>query len=446
MCWSWQVSLFFAVCETVLILGIVWLCKKWPAFYQRKYGSPPTEKNLQQCRRVLWAVPFCVTINVVEWSEVFIWLSNPVSADILTAGGSTCQCSTANMLWTGLAGAAVTLQPFVCAIFFYKTHERCDFYKKPCDKRAPEPQQYVPMEREKRHDGKEFVTDIISSLRGSGAEEVMGEIGESEFPASEFSQPAANVNRRRAAAGDGDVQEQEVVAHVPLDTVGDAVGPSAGAELASASAVDHSCEVDYEGYPERDRFLLVYISAALTSALLWAGSAYTTFFPDKHCSFNPHYFGTMMNSCTCSYVGRYGHLVWTFVFPCSLIHFVPNFFPYALFANLAAVFYAPVWVASPMFFSLPLFLWELVWFWGSTEAYSVWCWTGSAATVMYFCFACALYMPGFHDYMMEDSGFNGTIIQFFSFYKEGILKALNGSPHWRRFWGQLGIKCPVPSS
>jgi hypothetical protein len=30
----------------------------------------------------------------------------------------------------------------------------------------------------------------------------------------------------------------------------------------------------------------------------------------------------------------------------------------------------------------------------------VWCWTGSAATVMYFCFACALYMPGFHDYMM----------------------------------------------
>lgn len=154
--------------------------------------------------------------------------------------------------------------------------------------------------------------------------------------------------------------------------------------------------------------------------------------------------------------------MWTFVFPCSLIHFIPNFFPYALFANLAAVFYAPVWVASPMFFSLPLFLWELVWFWGSTEAYSVWCWTGSAATVMYFCFACALYMPGFHDYMMvstlthahcsraafsqadtmqEESGFNGTIIQFFSFYKAGVTKALNDSPHWRKFWAQLGFKC-----
>lgn len=449
MCWSWHVSLLFAVCETVLIVGIVMLCRKWPAFYMRKYGMPPTEKNLQQCRRVLWAVPFCVTINVVEWSEVFIWLSSPVSADILTAGGSTCQCSLMNMLWTGLAGAAVTLQPLVCAVFFYKTHERCDFYKTAEQRAAAPPrEQYQPLEPATRHNGREFVTDIISSFRGTpvGGEEVLGVESIEDF--DDPSQSGNAVNRRRVGGSNDLVGEEaaDLSGSVERMLVEEEENDSTGTSNATVQPIDHSCEVDYEGYPERDRFLLVYLSAFFTSALLWLGSAYSTFFPDSNCSYNPHYFASMMNSCTCSYVGQYGHLVWTFVFPCSLIHFVPNFFPYALFANLAAVFYAPVWVASPMFFSLPLFLWELVWFWGSTEAYSVWCWTGSAATIMYFCFACALYMPGFHDYMMEESGFNGTIIQFFSFYKAGTMKALNDSPHWRKFWAQLGFRCGNPNA
>lgn len=193
--------------------------------------------------------------------------------------GSTCQCSLMNMLWTGLAGAAVTLQPLVCAVFFYKTHERCDFYKTPeqiaCD---PPREQYQPLEPEKRHDGREFVTDIISSFRGTpvGAEEVIGaDAIESDL--------GNNVNRRRVNGTDDEEAAVPVSEEGMLVVNEDDTGRVAPSQ--PVRGIDHSCEVDYQGYPERDRFLLVYLSAIFTSVSvcsMWGiGANFLT--RDRHC-------------------------------------------------------------------------------------------------------------------------------------------------------------------
>jgi hypothetical protein len=118
------------------------------------------------------------------------------------------------------------------------------------------------LEPEKRHDGREFVTDIISSFRGTpvAAEEVIG----SDAAASDFTLDVGNnVNRRRVNASDDEEAAVTVSAEGVLVVNEDYTGGVAPSQ--PVRGIDHSCEVDYQGYPERDRFLLVYLSAIFTS-------------------------------------------------------------------------------------------------------------------------------------------------------------------------------------
>lgn len=66
------------------------------------------------------------------------------------------------------------------------------------------------------------------------------------------------------------------------------------------------------------------------------------------CDYDPSVFGSMASACTCSYEGYYGHLVWTFMFPCKLREYLPTIFDYLLLANIAPFFYGPCWAAMPM--------------------------------------------------------------------------------------------------
>ena len=56
----------------------------------------------------------------------------------------------------------------------------------------------------------------------------------------------------------------------------------------------------------------------------------------------------MAAACTCSYEGKYGHLVWTFMFPCKMREYLPTIFDYLMLANVAPLFYGPCWAAMPM--------------------------------------------------------------------------------------------------
>src|SRR3990167_8397847 len=76
MCWSASVSLFFAVFESLALVFICWTCF---TFKKNYFKRNPTKKFINfshnlQYERLLWSLPFAISINVVEWSEFFIWL------------------------------------------------------------------------------------------------------------------------------------------------------------------------------------------------------------------------------------------------------------------------------------------------------------------------------------------------------------------------------------
>jgi len=84
------------------------------------------------------------------------------------------------------------------------------------------------------------------------------------------------------------------------------------------------------------------------------------------CHFSSH--------CTCTYVGPGGHLLWTFAF--SHLEILPTLFTYFLFFNIAMLWYRPFIEGVPYFFSLVVLFHEFHLLGWSTEAYSVWCWSG----------------------------------------------------------------------
>ena len=117
----------------------------------------------------------------------------------------------------------------------------------------------------------------------------------------------------------------------------------------------------------RDRFLIPYffswVSAVLFSFFFSAGYFlifrkilitlvwiwYLLFSSNNdECFYNKRLFASMVSSCTCSYVGENGHLIWTFYFPCQVSEFLPNVYNYILLANFAPFFYAPCWFSVPM--------------------------------------------------------------------------------------------------
>lgn len=80
--------------------------------------------------------------------------------------------------------------------------------------------------------------------------------------------------------------------------------------------------------------------------LVWAAMSLIPSFPT--CNYDSSIFGSMAAACTCSYEGRYGHLVWTFMFPCKLREYLPTIFDYLLLSNIAPFFYGPCWGSMPM--------------------------------------------------------------------------------------------------
>lgn len=74
MCWNWEVSLFFAVLETSCIAFVWYITATYPKRYRKKYKRSLPWIIEQHRDRIYWLMPFMITINVVEWSEVGIWL------------------------------------------------------------------------------------------------------------------------------------------------------------------------------------------------------------------------------------------------------------------------------------------------------------------------------------------------------------------------------------
>ena len=87
---------------------------------------------------------------------------------------------------------------------------------------------------------------------------------------------------------------------------------------------------------------------------------------------NSHYQGPFHTE-TCSWVGRHGHLHWTVA--TADTWFTPNAFSYGLLWS-SIIFARPWQFASGILMTgLVIFLAEIIYFGGSFEAGSVWCWS-----------------------------------------------------------------------
>ena len=110
MCWSVEVAAIFASLETVALIAM-FLRTRGPF----KDMAPPDTQHKDNM-----ILPMLLTINVVEWSEVAVWLTEPENLNIER------ECNKVNKGFTMLAGCVVWLQPVFTMAFARWTGPEAD--------------------------------------------------------------------------------------------------------------------------------------------------------------------------------------------------------------------------------------------------------------------------------------------------------------------------------
>ena len=140
------------------------------------------------------------------------------------------------------------------------------------------------------------------------------------------------------------------------------------------------------GDPNNDRALLISQNMSVLFGLAAIGmhlhAGYFIEDPDNTLPrMHESQFKSYLNRDTCTYIGLHGHLHWTIVMADTIL--MPNAFAYAMLFLSTAFARPKQIVAVPSFIMMLIFFLQSIWFEGSFEAGSIWCFTAIVVFVYY---------------------------------------------------------------